>query len=85
MKMTVIVTGDHPILARPDKCFGDPELAKEYVGQLIHAGYDNVEVKSINLGPKQNATLLELELSACGSIQDDRDWINNKRNEILTK
>ena len=55
--MTVIVIGDHPILKRPDKCFDDPELAKEYAGQLIHAGYENVEVKPLELTEKQKAAL----------------------------
>jgi hypothetical protein len=49
--MKVIVVGDHPVLKFTIEAFNDETLAKEYAGQLIHAGYEDVEIKP--LGKKQ--------------------------------
>ena len=59
--MRVIVRGDHPIFKRPDKVFTDDELAKEYAGELIHAGYENVCIEPLPLGEIQKAILKDIE------------------------
>ena len=47
--MTVIVVGNHPVLGKGDKIFENIELAEEYEGGLIHYGFEDVEIKPLEI------------------------------------
>ena len=49
MKKKWLVTGDHPVLRRPDKYFDFDQIieAEEYAAELRKVSYDNVEIKEV--------------------------------------
>ena len=48
MRHEYLVTGDHPIMARPDRYFVSLSEAKAYEDALIRAGYENVVITRVN-------------------------------------
>lgn len=68
--MRILVKGDHPIFSRPDKIFKDPFLAGEYFNELFEAGYDNIQMKPMDLTEKETKELAD-EIIAEVLITDD--------------
>lgn len=71
--MRILVKGDHPIFSRPDKIFNDPFLAGEYFNELFEAGYENLEMKPMDLSDKETKELVD-KIIAEVLITDDFMW-----------
>lgn len=49
MKIKWLVTGDHPILKRPDKYFDSFDMVRVYTDRLVEHGYENVKMKQVEI------------------------------------